>query len=74
MSVFRIWHTKNKRSCSELWHDELVENSKYESYRVIFKQEEEENLGEEDMIEKIDEEHELELIAERYEEDCDNEL
>ena len=50
---------ENKCSCSELRYDELVENLKCELCRVIFEQQEEEHLGVEDMMEKIDEEWKL---------------
>ena len=37
-------------------------------------QQEEDHLGVEGTMKKIDEEHKLELIVERNEEECDNEL
>ena len=65
---------QSKFSCSELRREELVENLKCELCRVTFEQEEEECLGAEHMMKKIDENFKLELTVERYEEKHDNEL
>ena len=58
-----VWleHNKSQNKCSfsKLRHEELVEKSKWDSHRAILKQEEEESLGVEDAMEKIEEEHKL---------------
>ena len=59
---------RNKFSFSELRHEDLVEKLKNESWRVMFVQQEEDHLGAEDTIEKIDEENKLEVTEERCEE------
>ena len=65
---------KNKYSCSELRHEALIEKIKWELFRVMLKQKEEDYLGVEHMMEKIDEECELELTTEICEEEYGNEL
>ena len=54
---------QNKHSYSEFRYEELVEQLKCELWRVRFKQQEENYLGVEDTMEKIEEECTLELIA-----------
>ena len=55
----RLWveydKLQNKWSLSELRYEDLVEKLKYELCRVIFVQKEEEHLGVEDIMKKIDE-------------------
>ena len=65
---------KIKSSCIESKHDELVDKLNCESRRSMFGQQEEKKLGVEGIIEKIDENFELELTVERHEEEHGNGL
>ena len=60
---------KNKHSCSEFRYEDLVENFKCEFWIATFLHQEEDHLGAENTMEKIDEEWKLEVTMERHEEE-----